>query len=180
MASVVLRLSTGSSVNTVGTGGNNSLGGKMALSGSSPVQYQITVSDNTQNNLWDDLSKTDNFYENSDYRCIYISIISGSLADPKIFISNTPKANFSFKVANAKNTDAAVIASDVIEPTDINAAASWSIENPSQIYAVPLLATGQSLGAGDFIYVWIKRKGAAIPGTGLVLDNMVLGIVGLE
>lgn len=180
MANAVLRLSTGSAVSTVGTGGNNSLGGKMALSGSSPVQYQITVSDNTQNNLWDDLSKTDNFYENSDYRCVYINIISGSLADPKIFISNTPKAKFSFKVANAKNTEAAIIASDIIEPTDVNAAAVWSDENPSQVNAVELLPSGQSLNAGDNIYVWIKRKGAAIPGTGLVLDNMVLGIVGLE
>jgi hypothetical protein len=180
MANIVIRLSTGSAASTVGTGGNSSIGGQMALSGSSVSDYQLTTSDNLPNNIWDDMSKTDNFYENSDYRCIYIYVASGSLSDPKLFIHNTPKAKFSFKVANAKNTTAPIIASDITAPVDPNAAASWSSENPNSLAPVSLLPAGQTLNAGDHIYVWIKRKGGAIPGTGVVVDNMGLAISGLE
>lgn len=180
MANLVLRLSTGSAASTVGTGGQSSIGGKMALSGSSPSMYQITTTDTLSNNLWDDLSKTDNFYENEDYRCIYIHVISGTLSDPKLFISNTPKAKFAFKVANAKNTEAPVIGSELVEPVDPNAAASWTSFNPTQSTPVSVLPLGQSLAAGDYIYVWIKRKGSALPGTGVVMDSMGIGITGLE
>ena len=180
MANISIKLSTGSAASTVGTGGSNSLGGKMALSGSSPGQYQITTSDTTQNNLWDDLTKTDNFYQTEDYRCIYFHVISGSIADPKIFIANSPRAKFSFKIANQKNTVAPVINNESTEPVDVNASANWSSENPIQANALNLLPSGQSLNAGDYIYVWIKRKGSAISGSGVVLDNMSIALTGLE
>lgn len=175
MANIVLRLSTGSAVTTTSNGGNNSLGGKMGTDASAV----ITTSNTTLNNLFDDITKAQNAAATYDYRCVFIHNDTADGAQTfsggEIFVNGTPLAEFSFAIAGTKNSDAVVVANDTTEPSGVS---SWT-SAPSGT-PLALLSSNNVLEAGDYIYVWIRRRANNVTGVGTVTDTLPLAVRGSE
>ena len=175
MANIVLRLSTGSSSLTTSNGGNSSLGGKMGTDTSAV----ITTSNTTMNNLFDDITKAQNAASVYDYRCVYLhnntSDTSQTFSGGEIFINGSTIAEFSFYIAPAKNTEAVVIPNDTTEPSGIS---SWS-GAPSSL-PLKLMSSSNILNAGDYIYIWIRRRANNVTGIGTVSDTLPLAVRGAE
>lgn len=175
MANIVLRLSTGSTSVTTSNGGNASLGGKMGTDSSSI----ITTSNTTMNNLFDDITKAQNAASTYDYRCVYIhnntSDTSQTFSGGELFVNGSTIAEFSFYISPSKNSDAVIIANDTTEPSGIS---SWS--TATQSLPLQLLSSNNILNAGDYIYVWIRRRANNVTGIGTVSDTLPLAIRGAE
>ena len=102
MANIVLRLSTGSTSSSTSNGGTNSLGGKMGTDAAAV----ITTSNTTLNNIFDDITKSQNAAGTYDYRCVFIhnntSDVAQTFSGGELFVNGSPLAEFSFSVAGAK------------------------------------------------------------------------------
>ncbi len=175
MANIILRLSTGSTSGTTSNGGANSIGGKMGLDASAI----ITTSNATLNNLFDDITKTQNAAATYDYRCVFIhnntSDSAQSFSGGELFVNGSPLAEFSFSVAAAKNNDAVTIPNDTTEPAGV---ATW--ESATTLAPLVLMASNNVLGAGEYIHVWIRRRANNVSGIGTVTDTLPLAIRGSE
>lgn len=175
MANIVLRLSTGSTSLQTSNGGNSSLGGKMGTDSAA----MITTSNTTMNNLFDDITKSQNAAGTYDYRCVYLhnntSDTNQTFSGGEIFVNGTTIADFSFFIAPSKNTDASVIPNDTTEPSGIGAWVTAPSSSP-----LPLLSSNNVLNAGDYIYIWIRRRANNVTGIGTVSDTLPLAVRGAE
>lgn len=175
MANIILRLSTGSTSSTTSNGGNSSLGGKMGQD----TAAIITTSNTTLNNLFDDITKSQNAAGTYDYRCVYIHNntvdTSQTFSGGELFVNGTTLAEFSFYVAPAKNSDAVTVVNDTVEPSGVS---SWV--TATSALPLQLMASNNVLGAGEYIYVWIRRRANNITGVGTVTDTLPLAIRGSE
>lgn len=175
MANIILRLSTGSTSSSTSSGGSNSLGGKMGTDAAAV----ITTSNTTLNNLFDDITKAQNAAGTYDYRCVFIhnntADVAQTFSGGELFVNGTPLAEFSFSMSSAKNSDAVTIPNDTTEPSGIG---SWT--TATSIAPIALMASNNVLAAGDYIYVWIRRRANNVTGVGTVTDTLPLGIRGSE
>ena len=175
MANIVLRLSTGSTSSSTSNGGVNSLGGKMGTDAAAV----ITTSNTTLNNIFDDITKSQNAAGTYDYRCVFIhnntSDAAQTFSGGELFVNGSPLAEFSFSVAGAKNNDAVTIPNDTTEPAGI---ASWG--SATTLAPLALMASNNVLGAGEYIYVWIRRRANNVSGVGTVTDTLPLAVRGSE
>jgi hypothetical protein len=175
MANIVLRLSTGSTSSTTSNTGVNSLGGKMGIDAAA----LITTSNTTLNNLFDDITKSQNAAGTYDYRCVYIhndtTDVAQTFSGGEIFVNGSPLAEFSFYIAPAKNNDAVTIPSDTVEPSGIGA---WSLA--SSAAPLSLMSGTNILEAGEYIYIWVRRRANNVSGVGTVTDTLPLAIRGSE
>jgi hypothetical protein len=175
MANIVLRLSTGSTSSYTSSTGASSLGGKMGTDAAAV----ITTSNTTLNNLFDDITKAQNAASTYDYRCLFIhnntSDVAQTFSGGELFVNGAPLAEFSFSIANAKNSDAVTIPNDTTEPSGV---VSWVTATSAS--PLVLMASNNVLAAGDYIYVWIRRRANNITGVGTVTDTLPLGIRGSE
>lgn len=166
MANIVLKLSGGIS----NTNPNASLGGVM----SQDSQANITTSNTSLNNLFDDISKSENFNGTTDYRCVYISndtINAGEIfASGEVYISGTPYADIQIGVGT-KNATAPTIGDENTVPSGV------SFSTPSS--GSPL-SLGADLDPGDYIALWIRRTASNISGTGTVTDSIPITVRGVE
>lgn len=175
MANIVLRLSTGSSSSTTSNGASHSLGGKMGADSSAV----ISTSNTTMNNLFDDITKAQNAAGEYDYRCVYIhnniSDAAQTFSGGEVFVNGTPLATFDFWISSAKNNDATVVPNDTTAPSGVS---SWS--SATSAAPLALLSTNNVLNAGDYIYIWIRRRANNVSGVGTVTDTLPLAIRGSE
>ena len=166
MANIILRLSGGPS-NTVA---NASLGGSM----STDAGAIITTANTSINNLWDDITKSENFNGTTEYRCVYIhndTATPGEIyASGEIYISGSPYATIQVGVGT-KGATAPTIANETTAPSGV-------------VFSSPTSGAPLSLGAdldpGEYISVWIKRTANNISGTGTVTDSIPLTVRGVE
>lgn len=167
MADIRLQLSGGAANETPA----NSLGGVI----STHVNGSITTTNTNNNNLWDNITKAENFAGTTDYRCVYIKNASATpgdlFANGVIYISGTSQAVFQIGLDPAGvNATATTIANETTAPTGI------SFGNHPQ--GSPL--TIPTLNEGDYIGLWIKRTASNITGSGTIPDALNLTIVGTE
>ena len=166
MANIVLKLSGGVS-NALP---NSSLGGVM----SSDAGAAITTSNTGLNNLFDNITKSENFNGTTDYRCVYIhndTINAGDIfASGEVFISGTPYADIQIGVG-VKNATAVTVANENTTPSGISFSAPAS--------GTPL-SLGSDLDPGDYIALWIRRTANNISGTGTVTDSIPITVRGVE
>lgn len=174
MANIVLKLSCGNASDNANIDPSLSIGGAMS-SASSAI---ITTSNTTLNNLFDNITKTENSSLATDYRCIYIQNISSSPADIfsawEIYVTNNPIATFRFALAATKNSSAVVIANENTAPSGVTFGGSLPTS------ASPLVASGITLNQNDYIYLWIKRTATHATGEGQIIDSLGLAIRGDE
>jgi hypothetical protein len=172
MANITLRLSTGSAA-TTNSNPNLSLGGQMATN----AEALITTSNTSLNNLWDDITKAENFNGTVNYRCVYIhndTVAIGELfADGEVFINGVPFATFELGVGT-KNVAAPIIVDEESAPGGI------SFSSPTDLAPLLLMAVSNVLDPNDFIPLWIKRTAANIAGSGTVTDTLNLRVRGTE
>lgn len=170
MANIVLRLSGG----TGNTSPAASIGGAMGT-GTGAV---ITTSNTTLNNLFDNISKAENFAGTVDYRCVYIhndtSTPGALFANGALYKSGSSLATFQFGMEAAKNTAASTIANETTAPTGITFVTATS-SSP-----LALMTSSNTLNPGDYIGVWIKRTADHITGSGTVTDTLSLVVSGTE
>lgn len=175
MANIVLRLSTGSTSSSTSNGGVNSLGGKMGTDAAAV----ITTSNTTLNNIFDDITKSQNASGTYDYRCVYIhnntTDAAQTFSGGEIFVNGTPLCEFSFSVASAKNNDAVTITNDTTEPSGIS---SW--DTATSTSPLVLMSSNNVLQAGEYIYVWIRRRANNVSGVGTITDTLPLAVRGSE
>lgn len=172
MANIVLRLSTGSA-GTTNSNPNQSLGGKMATN----PEAVITTSNTSLNNLFDDISKAENYAGTTDYRCVYIhndtAVVGEIFAEGELLISNTPYAAVQIGVGT-KMTDAPTIVDELTAPSGV------SFSAPTAASPLPLMGGTNVLNPGEWIPVWIKRTANNIAGSGTVTDSIGLSLRGIE
>ena len=175
MANIVLKYSTGSSSSTTANGQASSLGGKMGRNQSAVITTGSTIS----NNLFDDITKTQNANSAYDYRCFYIhndtTDVTQTFTGGEIFLNNTPLTEIDFFVSDTKNVFADPIANDTVEPTGVS---SWT--SATSVSPLPLLASNNVLNAGDYIFFWVRRKATNTQGSGLITDSIHILIRGAE
>ena len=169
MADIVLQLSGGNA----NTDPNQSLGGYI----SNDPGGEITTSNNNLNNLFDNITKSENFNNTTDYRCIFILNKvggGGPFASAEIYLNNTSYADIEIGFApEGYDINVEQIGNESIAPTGV----VWSQPDAGS----PLVFPGaQQLTEGQFIALWIKRTATSIPGTGTVTDTIGLSISGVE
>lgn len=174
MANIILRLSTGSTSVSTSAGPNSSIGGKMGTDSAA----EISVSNTTANNLFDNISKLENSASTTDYRMIYVhndTATSGEIfASGVIFLAGQPKATIKIGVG-AKNSEAqAVLATENAVPSGI------TFDTYAEAAPLDLLASGDVLNPGDFVPVWIERQADNITGVGNVTDMISFVVRGVE
>lgn len=174
MANIVLQLSTGSTSLTTGTDPNSALGGNI----STDTGATITTSNTSLNNLFDNISKAENFAGTTDYRCVFIynnDTTSGDIfANGQIYLSGSPLATFQLGLVSAKNTSAGTIANENAAPSGI------TFSSPTSGSPLTLMSGTNVLNPTDYIGLWIKRTANNITGSGTVTDTCNLVITGTE
>lgn len=173
MANIELRLSTGSATNKSVANIKDSIGGKMAESGS--ISHVITENSFKLNDIWDDISQADNASNASDYRCLYIynnptGPNKGPFLGTKIYIGGVTYAKFTLAKVDAKNTDANIAASETTPPDGISFE-KYTKENPLRL---------DTLDAGDRYAIWVKRTAENVSGAGEIREAFELNIVGSD
>lgn len=173
MANIILRLSTGNSSVTTNTNPNAALGGQMGVND----EAKILTSNNSLNNLFDDINKAENFAGTTDYRCVYVhndtAEVGALFANSEIFLTGTSYASIELGVEPAgKNSVTVTAADENTAPTGIVFSA------PSD--SSPLQLSATQLDPGDWIAMWIKRTANNISGTGTVTDTISLSVRGVE
>jgi hypothetical protein len=178
MANIVLRLS-GGATNTVA---NDSLGGVKSLEGAA----EITTSDTTLNNLFDNVSKAENFAGDTNYRCIYIENIAGSgtFSNGEVYLTGTPLADIA--VGFGPEGDGGIDETAELVADETTAPAGVAFSQPTDL--VPLSfpsyalvqAGDTTLGEGSYIALWIRRIADNIPGSDTVTDTIGLSVRGVE
>lgn len=170
MANIVLVLSVGPSGGTTQLNPNQSIGGAIATNPGAIINEANT----SLNNLWDNITKTENFNNTVDYRCVYIKNDDGAggiFASPTLFISGNSKADFEvgFDAAGVNGT-AQTVADELTAPSGVT-------------FSVPTITTPLSLPTdlndGDYIGLWIKRSANNITGSGTITDIFSLEIDGV-
>ncbi len=173
MANIVLRLSTGG-VGTTNSNPANALGGAMATN----PEAVITTANTSLNNLWDNVTKAENFAGTTDYRCVFIhndTATPGAIfASGVLYKTGTTLATFQFGLQSTKNTAAVTIANELAVPSGI------TFSSPTVGSPLALLATSNVLNPGDYIGLWIKRTASGITGSGTVTDSLSLVVSGTE
>lgn len=143
-ANIVFRLSGGSS----NTNPNNSIGGAMS---------STEINSGELNNLFDRITKSENFNEITDYRCIYVyNNGDDDFINGKIYIDNlTPSVSLTeFKIgAGAINSTPGILSSEISIPPGI-------VFNSHFAYTKKSLP---DIPANSFIPIWIKRKAKNTP-----------------
>lgn len=169
MANIVLRLSGGNT----NTDPNASLGGAM----SEDSNAVIDTTNTTLNNLFDNITKADNFAGTTDYRCVYVhndtTNVGEVFADAEAYIGGSPLATFQIGVG-VKNATTTTIGTE----TDVPAGIVFS--SPTSGSPLELLVSPDVLNPEDFVAVWIKRTASNITGTGTVTDLLNLVVRGVE
>lgn len=172
MANIVLRLSTGGA-GTTNSNPAQALGGEMATN----AEAIITTSNTTINNLFDNITKAENFAGTTDYRCVFIhnnTAVAGEIfANGVVYISGSPLATFQVGVG-AKNLAAVTIANELTAPSGI------TFTSPTLASPRVLLASNNILNPGDYISIWLKRTANNINGSGTVTDSLPLVVKGTE
>lgn len=154
-------------------GGGSSDGG---AAGSAAVSFggyrgTLEITDNTDNNLFTDLSGAQAAAGKTDYRCICIKNTHGSLAlqTAKVWIS-TDEANADTAISiavevptgNASTGSAQSVANETTAPT-VNAGnvSNWVASATANSYAngIAVNINGHSadMAAGNIVFVWIRR-----------------------
>jgi hypothetical protein len=173
MANIELRLSTGGAGTTNSTPAN-SIGGNMATN----PEAIINTSNTTLNNLWNNVSKTDNFNGVTTYRCVYIhndTATSGDIfANGTAYMTGSPLATFTLGLVATKNTAAGTIADEHTAPSGITFTA------PTSGSPLALLSSSNVLNPGDYIGLWLKRVDNNITGSGSVTDTQNISINGTQ
>lgn len=174
MANIVLRLSTGTTSGSSNSNPANSTGGNMATN----PEAVITTSNTTLNNLWDNITKAENFAGTTDYRCVFIhndtSTVGALFASGQVYISGSSLASFQIGMAATKNTATVTIADENTAPSGI------TFSTPTSGSPLPLMSSANTLNPGDYIAMWIKRTANNITGSGTVTDALNLVISGTE
>lgn len=169
MANIVLRLSTGSGA-TTNSDPNAALGGQMATN----AEAIITTANTSLNNLFDDVTKAENFNGTTDYRCVYVhndTATPGDIfASGEVYISGSPYTDVQIGVGTI-NATAVTVANESGAPSGIVFSA------PSSGSALSL---GGDLDENDYVALWIKRTANNIAGTGTVTDSIPLSVRGVE
>ncbi len=172
MANIILRLSTGGA-GTTNSNAKASLGGQMATN----AEAIITTSNTTLNNLFDDVTKAENFNGTTDYRCVYIhndtSNVSEIFANGEAYLNGGSYASIQIGVG-VRNAVAPTIANENTAPSGI------TFSSPTSAAALALMSGTNQLDAEDFIALWIKRTASNISGSGTVTDSIPLSIRGVE
>jgi len=168
MANIILRL-TGGSSNVIA---DQSLGGAMGTGGGAI----ITTSNTLLNNLFDNISKTENNAGTVDYRCIMLHNDTANVGDifinGSVFLSGVPKANIEVGFGDY-NTDAVTIADELTPPSGI------IFSEPDD--GSPLVFPGSAeLDIGEYVALWIKRTAQNIAGAGTITDIITLTVRGAE
>lgn len=166
MANIILRLSGGAANVTPAL----SLGGAMStVSGAI-----INPANNTLNNLWDDITKAENFGGITEYRCVYIhndTAVAGQIfASGEVFITGSPYATIQLGLG-PHNTTTVSISPETAAPVGI------TFSSPTS--SSPLLLPS-TLQIGERIALWIKRTATNIAGTGTVTDTIPITVRGVE
>lgn len=170
MANIVLRMSGGAA----NTDPNASLGGAM----SEAAGAVISTSNTNLNNLFDNITKSENFSSTTDYRCVFVHndiLTAGEVfAEPSVYLSGSPLATFEVGVVASKNTSAGTIATE----TDVPAGITFSA--PTSGSPLALLSGGDVLDPDDYIAIWIKRTASNITGSGSITDSLNLVVRGVQ
>ena len=174
MANIVLRLSTGSTSSTTNSTATSSLGGNMATNS----EAAITTSNTTINNLWDNVTKAENYAGTTEYRCVFIhndTSTSGALfANGRVYLSGSSLATFQLGVESAKNIATVTIASETTAPSGI------TFSSPTSSAPLDLMSTDNTLDPGEYIALWIKRTVNNVTGSGQVTDTLTINVDGTQ
>jgi hypothetical protein len=172
MANIILRLSTGGS-GTTNSNPANSLGGQRATN----PEAIITTSNTNLNNLFDDITKAENFNITTDYRCVYIHNDTTNpaeiFANGEVYLNGGSYATIQVGVG-VKGAVAVTIANENAVPAGI------TFSSPTSAAPLPLMSGTNQLNQGEFIALWIKRTANNISGSGTVTDSIPLSIRGVE
>lgn len=172
MGNIVLRLSTGSASVTTNTNPANARGGKMSVDSGAI----ITEANNNLNNLFDNVTKAENYAGSVEYRCVFIhndtAVVGETVSAMKIYIDSGSRASVQIALGSI-NADAPVIAD---EKDTTNVLAGLTFSSPS---AASKLNIGD-LDIGQYIPLWIRRTVNNVVGTGTVQDTIGLVIEGVE
>lgn len=164
MANIVLRLSGGATNTTPAY----SIGGDMS------TEVDGIVTSAVLNNLFDNVTKAENFAGHTDYRCIYVhndTATSGALFGAgEIYIGNTPLASIELGIGD-KGVAAEAVVNEQTAPTGIT---FYSTDSSNTV------AFNVTLEPGEWIPVWVKRVSNNITGTGSVTDTITLVVKGVE
>jgi hypothetical protein len=172
MANIILRLSTGGAGAT-NSNPNLSLGGQRATN----AEAIITTANTTLNNLFDDVSKAENFNGTTDYRCVYIHNDTQNAAEifanGEVYLNGGSYASIQVGIG-VKNAVAPTIANENTAPAGI------TFSSPTSAAPLALMSGTNQLDADDYIALWIKRTASNISGSGTVTDSIPLSIRGVE
>ena len=169
MANIVLRLSTGGAGAT-NSNPNAAMGGSMATN----TEAVITTASTSLNNLFDDVTKAENYNGTTDYRCVYVhndTLAPGEIfASGEVYIAGTPYADVQIGLGT-KNSTAPTIGDENTSPSGV----SFTAPNSGAA-----LSLGSDFNPGDAIPLWIRRTANNIAGTGTVTDSIPISIRGVE
>lgn len=154
-ADILFKLST-----TAGSAGNSQA---QADPNASLGKYISTteVTDNTLNNLFDDVTGPENAASDVEYRCIFIHNSHGSLTltSPYIWLSAEVAGGAAIAIAVDSNVAASAIGSASAQATEV--ANESTAPSPALSFSSPTsYGTGISIGdlpAGYCIGVWVRR-----------------------
>lgn len=151
-----LSVKTGSAGNSTAQGDPNASLGKYIST--------TQVTDNTLNNLFDNVTGEENAASDVEYRCIFIHNAHGSLSltSPKVWISAEVSGGASVAIAVDSNVAASAIGSSSAQATEI--ADESTAPSPALSFSSPTTqGTGLSVGdiaAGFCKAIWIRRTAA--------------------
>jgi hypothetical protein len=170
-------------------GGGSSDGGAAGSAAVSLGGYRGSgeITDNTDNNLFDDVSGAEASAGDTEYRCLCIKNTHGSLAlqSAKVFVS-TDEANADTAISiavevpagDASTGSAQSVANESTAPT-VNAGnvSNWVASATANSYAngIAININGHSadLASGNIVFVWVRRvisaSAAAASGIGLTI-----------
>lgn len=154
-------------------GGGSSDGGAAGSAATSLGGYRGSseITNNSDNNLFDDVSGAESSSGDTEYRCLCIKNTHASLSlqAAKVFVStNTTNPDTTLSIAvevpTTSNTtgSAQSVANESTAPT-VNAGnvSNWVLASTANSYAngiaININAHGADLAAGEIIFVWIKR-----------------------
>lgn len=123
------------------------------------VRSTTQLTDNTLNNLWDDVSGAESTPGDTEYRCIYVENAHGSLTlqGARIWISTnttTPSNAIAIGLHDVKDGTAQTIADESTAPNESDTVTPITFSQPTSF------AGGLSLGelaAGEHYAIWIRR-----------------------
>lgn len=169
MANIVLRLSTGSA-STTATSPSSSTGGEMGTNSAAV----ITTTNINLNNLFSNISKSQNAAGAIDYRCVYIhndtSDTQQTYQDLDFYQSGSSIAQFEFLIGQKG------VVADTTPPSSGFVSATPSSPVPMATAGTP----EATLGAGEFVSLWIKRTATNSTGSSSVTDALNLVVRGFE